>query len=321
MLYELTPLTRGQYEFGNLHLFMRNPIGLAIRKISFALAQQVAVYPSVIQMKQFELKAFTRISNLEGVRKIRRIGHSYEFEQIKKYVQGDDYRSLNWKATGRKAELMVNQYEDEKSQQVYLVIDKSRSMLMPFHGLTLMDYAINTSLVISNIALRKHDKAGIITFSNKLGSVIKAENKPGQLHLILETLYNQRERPYESNFELLYQVVRNRIRQRSLVFLFTNFQSQYALQRVLPLLRKLNRLHLLCVIFFENTELTALRGKPAATADDIYLQAVAFKMADDQLSIVQQLQQFGIQSLLTRPEDLSLNSVNKYLELKSRGLI
>ena len=99
---------------------------------------------------------------------MRRIGHSYEFEQIKNYVRGDDYRSINWKATSRRGHLMVNQYEDERAQQVYNIIDKSRSMKMPFNGMSLLDYAINTSLVISNVALQKHDRAGLMTFSDKM---------------------------------------------------------------------------------------------------------------------------------------------------------
>ena len=120
-------------------------------------------------MKNFELKAFDRVSYSTGIKQIRRVGHSYEFEQIKNYVRGDDFRSINWKASSRRATLMVNQYQDERAQQVYSIIDKSRAMRMPFDGLSLMDYAINTSLVISNVALAKHDRAGLLTFSDVIG--------------------------------------------------------------------------------------------------------------------------------------------------------
>ncbi|MEZ5054237.1 MAG: DUF58 domain-containing protein [Chitinophagales bacterium] len=98
---------------------------------------------------------------------MRKIGHSYEFEQIKNYTSGDDIRSINWKATGRRNQLMINQYGDEKSQQIYSILDKSRAMNMPFNGLSLLDYAINTTLVISNTALHKDDKAGLLTFNEK----------------------------------------------------------------------------------------------------------------------------------------------------------
>ena len=158
--YKIRPVTRGAYFFDKINLYYSSVMGLAERKIIYNAPLKVAVYPSVLQMKKFQLNAFSRISTFEGIKKLRRLGHSYEFEQIKNYVKGDDYRSINWKATSRKGELMVNQYEDEKAQQVYSVIDKSRVMLMPFEKLSLLDHSINSSLVISNIALEKKTKRG-----------------------------------------------------------------------------------------------------------------------------------------------------------------
>ena len=154
LTYPIRPTSRGEYEFGDLHLYLTTFLGLAQRRITTHAANSFPVFPSIIQMKKFELLAISKLSIFDGIKRQRRIGHSYEFEQIKTYVRGDDYRSINWKATGRRAELMVNQYEDERSQQIYCIIDKSRTMKMPFYGLSLMDYAINTSLVLTNIALR-----------------------------------------------------------------------------------------------------------------------------------------------------------------------
>ncbi len=319
--YGLTPMERGEYDFGAVNVFMTSKIGLLQRRWRHDYAMTVPVYPSVIQMKNFELRAFDRITNQQGIKKMRRIGHSYEFEQIKTYVRGDDVRSVNWKATGRRGALMVNQYEDERAQQVYSIIDKSRAMKMPFEGLSLMDYAINTSLVISNIALQKFDKAGLITFSDKLGATIKADRKANHLNKILQALYRERERPVEANYELLYQTARKLIKGRSLLMLYTNFESMYALDRVLPMLRRVNTLHLLVVVFFENTEIRAFSEQPAEQLSDIYTQTVARQFLSEKAAMVQKLKQYGIQAVLTAPQDLSVNTINKYLELKSRGLI
>jgi len=319
--YTLRPLERGNYAFGAINLFLASRIGLLQRRQRVETDMHVPVYPSILQMKQFELRAFDRIAHQKGLKKIRRIGHSYEFEQIKNYVRGDDYRSINWKASSRRASLMVNQYQDERSQQIYCVIDKSRSMRMPFEGLSLMDYAINSSLVLSNIALQKHDRAGLITFSDKIGATIKADSQPSQLNKILTALYKEKERPLEANYELLYHLTRKLIRGRSLLLLYTNFESAYALERVLPLLRRINRFHLLVVVFFENTEISDFTETSAESVEDIYLQTVARQFLQEKEQMVQQLQQFGIQAVLTKPKDLSINTVNKYLELKSRGLI
>jgi len=319
--YELKPLTRGEYIFHHINLFTKTSIGLAERRIQYEEHENVPVYPSILQMKQFELKTFQKLSSFKGIKKMRRIGHSYEFEQIKNYVRGDDYRSINWKATSRRAQLMVNQFQDERSQQVYTIIDKSRSMKMPFRGLSLMDYAINTGLVIANVALRKHDRSGLLTFSDKIGTIIKADKKSNQLNLIMDALYREKERDMEANYELLYSGIRRFVQGRSLLFLYTNFESMYAMERVLPILRKMNNIHLLVVVFFENTELRDYTEKEAKTTQDIYYQTQARQFLTEKQQIVYTLRQYGIQSILTAPEDLSINTVNKYLELKSRGLI
>jgi uncharacterized protein (DUF58 family) len=319
--YEIHPVKRGEYNFGAVNLYLSTILGLVEKRYKHNFPMMAPVYPSIIQMKELELRAFNKISYFEGIKKIRRIGHSYEFEQIKNYVQGDDYRAINWKATGRKATLMVNQYEDERSQQVYSIIDKSRSMRMPFEGLSLMDYAINSTLAISNIILKKHDMAGLITFSDKIGATVKADGRPYQLQKILQALYNEKERHTEANYEILYQIARKLITGRSLIMLYTNFESMYALDRMLPILRKIGKVHLLVVIFFENTEIQEFAYKEVDTLEDIYHQTVAQKFIAEKIQMVQKLRNYGIQAVLTKPQDLSLNTVNKYLELKARGLI
>ena len=321
MHYELEPMHRGEYFFGVTNSYISSAIGFIRRKNQHGVGAMVAVYPSTIQMKKYELKTLSAASHFTGVRKIRKIGHSYEYEQIKSYVIGDDPRSINWKASSRKAELMVNQYMDEKSQQVYCILDKSRSMLMPFNGLSLLDYAINSTLVISNIVLQKNDKAGLLSFSDKLGSVIKADSKRTQLSAIYHSLYNEREHRLEANYELLFNAVRNLVRVRSLLFLFTNFESSYAMERVLPILRRLSQFHLLVVVFFENSTIGTIAETPASSVEGVYNQTIARKFKAEKEHIIQELRKHKIQAIYTRPEQLTINNINKYLELKSRGMI
>jgi uncharacterized protein (DUF58 family) len=244
-----------------------------------------------------------------------------EFEQIKEYVGGDDYRTVNWKATARKGQLMVNHYAEEKSQQVYCIIDKGRAMKMPFGGLSLMDYAINASLVLLNVALLKQDRAGLVTFSEQIGSVLKADKKFTQMQSILEILYKQKTRYLESDFERLYIQIRALITQRSLVVIFTNFESRQALGKQLSYLRKIARHHLLLVIFFENTELRELTQSPAADIEGIYLKTIGEKFAFEKKQIVKELQSYGILSILTAPQQVTVDALNKYMELKARHAI
>jgi uncharacterized protein (DUF58 family) len=319
--YLVTPTSRGNYVFGNVNILVTTVIGFVQQKQVFGLRTTVPVYPSIIQMKKFELKTHPFQTASEGVKRHRRMGHSYEFDQIKEYVIGDDSRSINWKASSRKGALMVNQYEDERSQQVFSIVDKSRSMRMPFNNLTLLDYAINTSLVISNVVLQKHDKAGLITFSDKIGTILPAERSSRQLKKILEALYNEQEHFLEADYELLYHLVRNVVKNRSLLFLYTNFESYHAFERMLPILRQINKFHLLVVIFFDNEEIVNMSRKHANKLLDIYIQTMAGNYLFEKDQIVSELSNHGIHCIKTLPRDLSINTINKYLEFKSRRMI
>lgn len=319
--YLLRPIKRGEYEFGWLRVYVQSPLKLVSRRFNFEQAETLPVYPSFLQMRKYELMAISNRLNEIGIKKIRRLGHSMEFEQIKNYVAGDDYRTLNWKATARQGNLMVNSYTEEKSQHVYCVVDKSRAMKMPFEGLSLLDYAINASLVLSSVALLKEDKAGLITISDKKGAVIPAEKRPTQLNKIMEVLYREKTRYLETNMELLYTTIRNTLKQRSLVVFFTNFESASALERQLPYLKRIAKFHLLVMVFFENTELKALSEEPASDVEGIYIKTIAEKFVYEKKLMVKELARHGIQSILTAPQNVTVNAINRYLELKARQKI
>jgi uncharacterized protein (DUF58 family) len=319
--YDLRPVTRGIYEFGQVNVFVRTPLGIAKRRFRFEGKNEVAVYPSFLQMRQYALLAVANRLSEIGIRKIRRVGHSMEFDQVRNYVPGDDRRAVNWKATARRGDVMVNAYEDEKQQSIYCLIDKGRVMQSPFEGLTLLDYAINASLVMSNIALMKEDRAGLITFSDTIGQVVVADKRTGQMQKLLEVLYRQKTRFMETDFERLCVAVRTRVRQRSLLLLFTNFETVEGMHRQLPYLRRLAKDHLLVVIIFENTETRHLVDDHADTLEKVYLKTIAQRFYYEKKRITSELRQYGIQTLLTPPQQLSANTINKYLELKARGAI
>lgn len=319
--YEVYPTERGEYHFGDLNIYVANIIGLVMRRQRYSAEAMVPNYPSFLQLKKYDFIAFSNRLKFFGLKKIRRIGHTMEFEQIKEYVAGDDVRNINWKATAKNNELMVNQFQDEKSQPVYSVIDKGRVMKMPFHRLSLLDYAINATLVISNIVLKKQDKAGMFTFSRKVEDRVVAQRKSAQMNLILETLYNVETDFSESDFSRLYIDVKRRIKQRSLLLLYTNFETLDALHRQLSYLQAINKTHLLVVIFFENTELIEFSHKEADSTQEIFEKIIAEKFVYEKKLIVNELHKYGIQSILTAPENLTVNTINKYLEIKARGLI
>jgi len=319
--YFLRPRERGEYYFGKLNIYVSSPLRLVARRFIFGEGQLVPTYPSYQQLRKYDMMAFSNRLFDYGLKKIRRIGHTMEFEQIKEYVSGDDIRTINWKATAKKNQLMVNQFQDERSQSVYMVIDKGRVMKMPFNGLSLLDYAINATLVLSNIILKKQDKAGMFAFSRKVENRVAAERRSTQMQKVLETLYNIKTDFFESDFGRLYADVKKNITQRSLIILYTNFETLDGLKRQLPYLKGIAKSHMLVVVFFENVELEQLTHQKAANIQEIYDQVIAEKFAFEKRLIVNELRKYGIYSVLTKPESLTIDSINKYLEIKARGLL
>ncbi len=319
--YHLKPTERGEYHFGNLNIYACSILNLVAKRFTFNHGAMVPTYPSFKQLKKFELLNINQNSLEYGLKKVRRLGHSMEFEQIKDYVLGDDLRTINWKATAKRNQLMVNQFQDEKSQPVYSIIDKGRIMKMPFNGLSLLDYAINATLVISNIVLKKHDKAGMFSFSKRIENIVVAEKRSSQMQLILESLYNVKTDFFESDFSRLYASMKRHITHRSLILMYTNFETLDGLNRQLPYLKAISKSHLLVVIFFKNTELDTLIKNKAETVQQVYDKVIAEKFDFEKRLIVNELKKYGIYSILTTPENLTVDTINKYLEIKARGLL
>ncbi len=318
--YQLRPTERGEYHFGKLIIYVKSPLKLVAKRFYFDDNKMVPTYPSFMQLRKFDLMALA-FRNDYGIKKIRRIGHTMEFEQIKEYVLGDDIRTINWKATAKRNQLMVNQFQDEKAQPIYSIIDKGRVMKMPFNGLSLLDYAINSTLVISNITLKKHDKAGMLCFSKKIENRVVAERRSSQMNLILEALYNVKTDFKESDFGVLYGDIKRNIKHRSLLFLYTNFETLDGLDRQLGYLQAIAKNHVLVVIFFINTELEDLINKEVSEVKEIYHQTIAEKFTYEKRLIVKELKRRGVYSILTKPNNLTVDVINKYLEFKAKGII
>lgn len=321
LYYDLRPTERGVYQFGAINVYVAGLLGLVTRRYIFDENKDVAVYPSFLEMHKYELLAASHRLTDYGIKKIRRIGHATEFDHIKHYVLGDDPRTINYKATARMSQLMVNTYQEEKSQPVYCLIDKGRTMKMPFNGLTLLDYAINTTLMVSTTALNKGDKAGLITFSKNVDEILPADRQRRQRVKILETLYAQKTDFKESDYERLYATVRRKLSQRSLIVLFTNFETVNGMRRQLKYLTHMAKDHLVLVAFFLNSEFNEVLESSPAGLEDIFRKGMAEKLWNDKYLIVKELNRYGIHTILSKPENLTIDSINKYLEFKSRGLI
>ena len=319
--FKYRPTRRGVYSFGRVRVFA-SWLGFVERRFTCCEPQDVKVYPSYLMLRQYELLAISnRLTDL-GIKRLRRIGHRTEFEQIRDYVAGDDFRTINWRATARSVHgIQVNVYQDERSQQIFSVIDKGRVMQQSFREMTLLDYAVNASLVLSYVAMRREDKAGLMTFSDRFDTYLPAQRSEGHMQTILENLYAQQTAFGETDYSALVDYVSRHVTKRSLLIVYTNFMTMVSMKRQLPWLLQLSHRHRVLVVFFQDEELQQYAASPAATTEDYYRHVVAEKTISDQRLIVGQLQRHGILSLLTTPDRLSVDIINKYLELKARQML
>lgn len=321
LTYILSPTDRGEYEFGLIRLFASTRIGLVQRRFSCGEPKIVKVYPSFLQLNNIEISFFRNDDNVYGMKKTRRAGNDTDFSQIRDYNPDDEYRHINWKASARRHQLMVNIYEEEKSQHIYNIIDKGRVMQQSYRGITLLDHSINAALALTHIALLKNDNIGLATFDNNPGTFIQASHNRTQRQLILESLYNISTDFDESNFRRLGEHINSHIHKRSLLVLYTNFFSANALRRQLPFFQQISQRHRLLIVFFEDHEQNDYILERMERAEDYYRHVVAEKNSAERRSLITLLGQQGIMALLTDPRHLTADVLNKYIEIKSRNMI
>lgn len=315
------PEQRGIYEFGDIHLLISPArFGLINWMRTFSAPMTTHVYPNIVQMKKYAISMQSMTASMAGIRRIRHLGEDDEFEHLRPYNTGDSIRSINWRATSRAGELIVNQFQDSKSQMVYSVIDMGRNMEMPFNGLSLLDYSINSALVIANTVINKYDKAGLVTFDSEVRTWLGADSRPNQVEKIMSFLYAQEANFLETGFQSLYHHTRQKITKRSIIFLFTNFETESDLQRNLTYLKSLSQRHLLVVIMFANMELLKETDKEVIIYEDIYKKTIATSFYYDKQKIVRQLRSNSIQVVYTTPENLTVDVLNKYLEIKAKRM-
>jgi uncharacterized protein (DUF58 family) len=322
VVYEVRPTQRGIYTWQNTNILCSvSFLGFVARKMTFEDLASVSCYPSFEQFKKLRLNALANSFSETSTTNIRKIGQSLEFEQIKDYVSGDNYRHINWKASAKQGRLMLNQYQAERSQDIYMVLDMGRSMKMPFNQQTLLDYAINGSIALTKSILDVKDKAGLITFSSKNCAYLPARSEYKQFGTINDMLYNLTTDFLESDFERLYKFVRVKVRQRSLLIIFTNFDSINSLKRNLQYLKAIAQYHLVLVIFFENSEIVEFVNQPAGNLREIYSNTIGKHFLSQNQLILKELIKAGIQGLITQPHLLSIEAINKYIQIKRKQMI
>lgn len=316
IVYKLIPKKRGEYKFDHIRLFFSTPLGLVQRRFTRGTAFDVKVYPSFSKLSLYSLMANHHHLDEYGIKQIRQVGADTEFDQIKDYVQGDEYRHINWKASARTNSLKVNVYQQERSIQVFSVIDKGRMMQQSAYGLTFFEYAINAALAVSYVSIKKEDKAGLASFDKDMDNFVPASRLGSHMQNMMEALYHEQTIFEESDYSALASGFLKRCTKHSLVILYCNFSTLNALQRELPYLRQISKKHKLIVVVFKDRQMQEYLESKARNTEDYYQHMMVEKYMKEKDLIISTLRQNGILTIYTLPENLSVNVINKYLEVR-----
>lgn len=319
--YTLTPNRRGAYRFGRMLCFATTRLGMWERRLLIAPSSEVKVYPDFAHLKEREQQYRLGQDLRQGERRRRSAGNSTDFEEIRDYAIGDNYRAVNWKATARRGRLLVNHYAEERAQLIYNIIDHGRQMQRSFEGFALVDYAVNAALQLSFTAMGNADLAGLVTFGAGQPTLLPPRRSSAHLRWLLETLYNLQPRYAESDFSQLAATLETRAPRHALMVLYTDFYTHDAFLRQLPHLRRIARRHALVVVFFEDEELTraSLPLEGAASTNEQLLRALSSDLVLQKRQMAETLRRNGIHALITSPRHLSGNVVRRYFVLKQRG--
>lgn len=306
------PTTRGSFVLGNVYAFIR-VLGLLERRVRVVKkGNRVRVYPAFSKLREKDKQIRSRQIVSLGSHKRQMPSNQTEFQDIREYVVGDDIRTVNWKATARTGKVMVNNYEDERSQHIISIIDCGRIMHRTFNGLTLQDYAVNASLQLSYSALNvEGDCVGLSTYGPAGLRFLPAKSGERQLNSILQQLYALETEYGEGDMEGLCLMLDRKVQRRSLVVLYTDFATLESMERQLPFLQRISRRHTLVVVSFIDRDL-----ENVSESDFSVQGSIASDLMLQKRLICDRLQRQGIHSVLTYPDSLTYSVVNKYLELR-----
>ena len=319
--YNLHPRRRGLLYFRKINVVVYTPMHFVERRIVCGYDSFSKVYPSFLFIRNRQLLSIENRDKEMGLKHVRRTGSSMEFDTIREYVVNDDYRTINWKATARRRTIMVNQFEAEQSQQVYLVIDTGRGMQHSFSGVTLLDYSVNAAMQLAYIALRQQDSVGLMTLGDSVDIHIKAAKETLQMNRLMEGLYDISTDFAQTSYSDLFEYVRKNVGKRSLFIIFTTFSTLADMRKQLPFLRNMAARHRVVLIFFEDEDMRCLAQADRKTNEDYAVHVLAQESVEEMRLVAKELRRNGLIAVLSKTTTVSSDALNAYMAVKSRSAI
>ena len=319
--YEIDPTERGSFSFGNLWVRVDGPLRLARRQIRVPANAQVSVYPRYEPVGYTSLASFRRETRIWGQRSIKMGRGGRDFESLREYVEGDDPRTIHWKATAKLDRPIVQEFRAERNQYVMILMDTGRLMAAVTDGRTKLDHALEATVRLTQTALSAGDHVGVMAFSNEVRAHLPPKRTGDQLRRILDEIGLLQPVMVESQYESAVLRLKSTLRRRSLIVMFTDIIDEAASASVLEAVGLLRPRHLpLCVIIGETEWETRLSNPPKAVRD-VYEKAVLAGLKQRRAEALGRLTRGGSLAADLIPKKLAPGILERYLEVKRRGLL
>ncbi|WP_164015013.1 DUF58 domain-containing protein [Pyxidicoccus trucidator] len=320
-VYRVTPAKRGRFDFGDVHVRVRGPLGLVFHERVFPSAESISVYPDLRGASRLLLSgAALDLVNL-GLRKLRRDGRGSEFARLRDYAQGDSVRDVDWKATARRGRPVTRVLESERSQSILICVDAGRSMAAQVDGLTKLDHAVNAALFLAFVAVRNGDRVGLAVFADGVKTYLPPAAGRGQYRKMVDALYSTTPSLTYVDYLALFKELNVRLTRRSLLCVFTDFLDEEQASTMVAPLHRLARRHVPLCLSVKDTALQKLLRTPPPGPEEAFQHAVASELLTDREVLKARVSQGGVQMMDVQPDELSLAAVNRYLDIKARGVL
>jgi uncharacterized protein (DUF58 family) len=318
---KLTPGRRGAFRLENVYLRFSSPLQLWVRQLCLPLENPLNVYPDMKQLSDYALLARTNRLSLIGVRKTRRVGQDNEFERLRDYTRDDNYRHIDWRSTARRRKLTVRQFQNDQSQRVIFLLDCGRMMTNERGGYTLLDYALNSTLMMAYVALAQGDSVGMLCFSDTIHSYIPPRGGSSQMNRLIQAGFDQFPRLVESRYDQAFLYLSTHCKRRSLVVLATNVIDEVNAGAVVDYLGNIHGQHLPLGVLLRDREMFEAADSPDGDAFQMYRAAAAADILLWRDQVLKDLEHRGVLVVDAFPDELTAPLVNQYLEVKAKHLL
>jgi uncharacterized protein (DUF58 family) len=315
--YRLRPTARGNFSFGGLTVRCRGPLGLAWADRRLPLGETVQVYPNLLEVRRYEALVRTTLVRAGGYRAKRLPGAGREFSHYRDYLPDDDYRLVGWKATARRNKPVTAVHESEHSQDVIFCLDVGRMMAARVGALTKLDHAINAVLMLAHVSQTFQDNLGLLVFSHTVHFYLPPAKGRGQHTRFLQALYSVQPALCHVNYREAFAHLTARHPKRALTLVFTDLLDDVVSREFVGAAGLLRRFHLPVTLAVADVPLQQLAARKSASVSEVYDVLVARDLLASRAELLRSLERQGVMVLDTVPERLTIDAVNRYLELKT----